>query len=59
MTPINLWLGYGQKVKIINPYFKNKTGTVHNYQWNTGDYFIVMENGKMLPFKPSEIERVA
>ena len=50
----------GQKVKIINPYFNNRTGAFKGYLWNTGDYLIIMDDNKrILPFKKSEFEIVS
>lgn len=47
----------GQKVKITNPYFKDKTGTVIRYLWATMHYVISMDSDKsVLLFRKSEFE---
>jgi hypothetical protein len=61
MTPIDLWLSRGQKVKIRNnPYFEGKVGIVEQFYYITGEYLIWLRNSKMpIPFSPSEVEKVA
>lgn len=64
MTPIDLWLSHGQRVRIKTnkPYLKDRIGTVDQFYYVTGEYLIRMEDGKTnlpIPFTPSEIEKIA
>lgn len=56
MTSMDLWLHHGQKVKITNKHFDNRTGIIDKYDWVTTNYFVIMDNGRVLPFHRSEFE---
>lgn len=62
MVSMDLWLHQGQKVKINNLHFEGRTGIIKAYYWVTGEYLVMLEDGKTglpIPFRPSEIEKVA
>lgn len=59
LSSMDLWLHWGQKVRITKKYFDNKTGTIDKYDWVTGNYFVTMDNsGRILPFHRSEFELI-
>lgn len=61
MTPIDLWISSGTRVKINAPYFEGRTGTVKSYYWVTGEYLVLLDGSKNnipIPFAPSEIEKI-
>ncbi len=47
----------GEKVKILNEYFKDQVGTIHSFMWTTQEYIVTMDNGHNLPFRSSELEK--
>ena len=52
------WLHSGQKVNLLNPYFKDQVGIVQSFVWNTGEYIVTLESGHDVLFRPSELEKV-
>ena len=52
------WLHKGQKVNLLNQFFKGQVGTVQSFVWTTGEYIIALENGHEVLFRPSELEKI-
>ena len=52
------WLHRGQKVNLLNQYFKGQVGTVQSFVWNTGEYIVALESGHEVLFRPSELEKI-
>lgn len=61
ITPIDLWIPSGTRVRIDAPYFEGQTGTVKYYYYITGEYLVLLNNSKSgipIPFTPSQIEKI-